>query len=576
MKKSQLTGVFLKEFQSISKPTFINLEKLTFFYGPNSAGKSSIIDALKIIRYATVENNTEFNAGYHFFKNSHKGGNASLGIEFIAQPLHYHDNPDIDKWSNTPDSTGDHDHWEFHKKLIGNKVQIEIGDRCESLKVAINGNPLFEITPYSESYTELHKRTDNEEEMKSEDSYIHGKIKVYKSNSFFESIEKNFYSLLSENSNIRKKGIAYIGTHKEYHYDLLVNEDNDSITINGIGFTTNKNHESNLVYISGSVSELLFYEHNPSKEDSRIYSQEVKKFLFENFSKESPDFDSRLTKRRTLYWEISNLAQDIDLIVEGLFFHIRSAIDFSHVKGDRGLLNSELPFHAPEYRKISAAIKNGTEYEHLQRYALFSSDPTQHIYPRPIINNDFINDCLEKHLSSLHGYRITSETHKVISPEDTWKKEFDIVFLNVLNNKKETLGFQDVGSGLSYIMPILTSLWASTVSIIEQPELHLHPKAQCELGDVFIAAYSQGSVSIIESHSEHILLRVLRRIRETSKDYLLPKNLKISKDDISIYYFEPVSEGHTVVKNIRVDRHGELLDLWPGGFFSERDSELFS
>lgn len=184
MKKSQLTGVFLKEFQSISKPTFINLEKLTFFYGPNSAGKSSIIDALKIIRYATVENNTEFNAGYHFFKNSHKGGNASLGIEFIAQPLHYHDNPDIDKWSNTPDSTGDHDHWEFHKKLIGNKVQIEIGDRCESLKVAINGNPLFEITPYSESYTELHKRTDNEEEMKSEDSYIHGKIKVYKSNSF--------------------------------------------------------------------------------------------------------------------------------------------------------------------------------------------------------------------------------------------------------------------------------------------------------------------------------------------------------------------------------------------------------
>lgn len=218
---------------------------------------------------------------------------------------------------------------------------------------------------------------------------------------------------------------------------MLVNEDNDSITINGIGFTTNKNHESNLVYISGSVSELLFYEHNPSKEDSRIYSQEVKKFLFENFSKESPDFDSRLTKRRTLYWEISNLAQDIDLIVEGLFFHIRSAIDFSHVKGDRGLLNSELPFHAPEYRKISAAIKNGTEYEHLQRYALFSSDPTQHIYPRPIINNDFINDCLEKHLSSLHGYRITSETHKVISPEDTWKKEFDIVFLNVLNNKKK-------------------------------------------------------------------------------------------------------------------------------------------
>lgn len=204
MKKSQLTGVFLKEFQSISKPTFINLEKLTFFYGPNSAGKSSIIDALKIIRYAAVENDTGFNTGYHFRKNSHKDGNASVGIEFIAHPLDLN-NPDINKWSDTPDSTGDHDHWEFHKKLIGNKVQIEFGDSCESLKVAINGNPLFEISPYSESYTGLHKITDNEEEMKSDESYIHGKIKIYKSSSFFDLIDKNIYSLLSTATKENKK-----------------------------------------------------------------------------------------------------------------------------------------------------------------------------------------------------------------------------------------------------------------------------------------------------------------------------------------------------------------------------------
>ena len=42
-----------------------------------------------------------------------------------------------------------------------------------------------------------------------------------------------------------------------------------------------------------------------------------------------------------------------------------------------------------------------------------------------------------------------------------------------------------------------------------------------------------------------------------------------------IYYFEPQPEGHTEVKKIRVDRHGELMDIWPNGFFSERDSELF-
>ena len=576
MKKSQLTGVFLKNFQSILKPTFINLEKLTFFYGPNSAGKSSIIDALRLIKYAAVENDTEFNTGYHFRKNSHKESNASLGIEFIAQELNYQYNPDINKWSDTPDSAGDHDHWEFHKKLIGNKVQVEFADNCETLKVAINGKPLFEISPDSEIYTEFHKKTDNDDEMKNDGSYIHGKIKIYKSNVFFDSLHNSIEDLFSQNSNKRKPKRAYITNFKEHHYDLLVNEDDDSISINGISFTTNRHQDSNLVYITGSVSDLLFYEHSLDSEDLEIYSQEANKFLFENFSKKSPEFDFKLTKRRSLYWEISNLAKDIDLIVEGLFFHIRSAIDCSHVKGDRGLLNSEYPMHVPEHKKISISMTNGTEYHHLKSYALYLSDPTQFIYPYPVIKNDFINICLRKHLPSLHDYKITPETHKITSPYDTWDKEINIVFLNVSNNKKEKLGFQDVGSGLSYIMPVLTSLWASKISIIEQPELHLHPKAQCELGDVFIAAYSQGAVSIIESHSEHILLRVLRRIRETSKNYLLPNNLKISKDDISIYYFEPVSGGHTIVKNIRVDRHGELLDLWPGGFFSERDSELFS
>lgn len=575
-KKTQLTGVFLKEFQSISKPTFINLEKLTFFYGPNSAGKSSIIDALKLIRYAAVENNTDFNIGYHFRKNSHKDSNTSVGIEFIAQQLNYQDNPDINKWSEIPDSTSDHDHWEFHKKLIGHKVQVEFADRCESLKVAINGQPFFEITPDSEYYTAFHKKTDNEDEMKDDGSLIFGKIKIYKSNIFFDSIYKNIGDLLSENSNKRKPNRTHIVHYREHHFDLLVNEDDDSITINGIGFSTDRYEDPNFVTISYSVGELLFYEHKIELEDTEFYSQEANNFLFENFSKKSPEFDSKLAKRRRLYWEISNLAKDINLIVEGLFFHIRTAIDCSHIKGDRGLLNSEYPMHVPESKKISTSIKTGTDYIHLKNYALFLSDSNQFIYPYPVIKHDFINISLEKFLPSLHDYRITAETHKITSPDDTRDKEINIVFLNISKNKKEKLGFQDVGSGLSYIMPILTSLWASKLSIIEQPELHLHPKAQCELGDVFISAYSQGAVSIIESHSEHILLRVLRRIRETSKNYLLPKNLKISKDDISIYYFEPVSEGHTVVKSIRVDRHGELLDLWPGGFFSERDSELFS
>lgn len=580
MQKSQLTGVFLKGFQSILQPTFINLEKLTFFYGPNSAGKSSIIDALSIIRSAAVEKNTE-TSNWGMRRNSHKGV-AALGIEFIAQELDYKSGSDINRWSDTP-GPEDFKHWEFHKNLVGNKVQVEFADNCESLKIAINNEPFIEITNNNEVtklYTAFHKSTNKYEEMKdSAESYIFGQIKIHKTSNFFEYIYGSIYPLLSENSNKRKRFPRW-NNFQEYHYDLLVNEDDDSISINGIEFSGNRVFDTGYVEISQGIYDLLFYEHDLESEDLKIYSPDANKFLFENFSKKSPEYEAKLANRRRLYSDVCDLAKSIDLIVEGLFFHIRTAIDYSHVRGDRGLLNSEYPMYVEGEGKVSAALENGTEYKkigteykHLQEYALYLSEPYRFTFMGKKIKNDFINDSLKTYLPSLHDYRITSETHKLTRPNG---RESNIVFLNVVNKTKRELGFQDVGSGLSYIMPILTSLWASKISIIEQPELHLHPKAQCELGDVFIAAYLQGAASIIETHSEHLLLRVLRRIRETSKNYLLPKHLKISKDDLTIYYFEPVSEGHTIVKRIRVDHHGELLDLWPGGFFSERDSELFS
>ena len=171
---------------------------------------------------------------------------------------------------------------------------------------------------------------------------------------------------------------------------------------------------------------------------------------------------------------------------------------------------------------------------------------------------------------------------KVLEVKERGKKENyvhddeEIIFLKLIFEKNNIeLGFENVGSGISYVFPILTSLWASRLSFIEQPELHLHPRAQCEISDVFIHAYNKGSNSVIESHSEHILLRILRRIRETNKGFLLPDELKLTTDDVNIYYFEPLPEGCTRVKRIRVDKQGELMDRWPGGFFSERDAELF-
>ena len=150
-------------------------------------------------------------------------------------------------------------------------------------------------------------------------------------------------------------------------------------------------------------------------------------------------------------------------------------------------------------------------------------------------------------------------------------------------SKGSYFDFSEVGSGLSFIAPILCGIQISRFGIIQQPELHLHPKAQCEMGDVFISGINQFDIQkkrcsyLIETHSENLLLRLSRRIRECTYNKTLDKNLKISPDDVAIYYFEPQKsgkdKGFTKVHHIRFDQDGEFLDRWPDGFFAERQDE---
>lgn len=80
---------------------------------------------------------------------------------------------------------------------------------------------------------------------------------------------------------------------------------------------------------------------------------------------------------------------------------------------------------------------------------------------------------------------------------------------------------------------------------IEQPELHVHPAIQVGLGDLFIEAVQtrEGWVGtrktlLIETHSEHIMLRLLRRIRETTEKELPPGVVGLSANDLSVIYVE--------------------------------------
>jgi hypothetical protein len=139
------------------------------------------------------------------------------------------------------------------------------------------------------------------------------------------------------------------------------------------------------------------------------------------------------------------------------------------------------------------------------------------------------------------------------------------------------LSLADVGVGLSQVLPVVVTALdnGARVVSIEQPELHLHPAVQVGLGDLFIeAAQSQQKMLIIETHSEHLVLRILRRIRETTAGEVPPEVAELRPDELSIIYVQS-RDGQMTAKPLRVDETGEFLDRWPNGFFRERESELF-
>ncbi len=137
---------------------------------------------------------------------------------------------------------------------------------------------------------------------------------------------------------------------------------------------------------------------------------------------------------------------------------------------------------------------------------------------------------------------------------------------------------QDVGVGLSQIVPVIVALLdpGGPLVALEQPELHLHPRQQAALGDAIIKGMTAtpNRVLLIETHSEHLILRVLRRIRETTRKQAL-SGQSLTPDQLRIQYVRregSVSRAQT----IDVDVNGDLVDPWPDDFFEQDFKERFS
>ena len=126
----------------------------------------------------------------------------------------------------------------------------------------------------------------------------------------------------------------------------------------------------------------------------------------------------------------------------------------------------------------------------------------------------------------------------------------------------------DVGYGVSQSLPILVDLMSASKQtfLLQQPEVHLHPRGQAELASLFVQSWkNRKNRFLIETHSDHVVDRVRISVRRGD---LKPK-------DVSILYFEP-KRNSVQIHNLSLDKHGNLLNAPPGyrDFFARETDRL--
>lgn len=126
----------------------------------------------------------------------------------------------------------------------------------------------------------------------------------------------------------------------------------------------------------------------------------------------------------------------------------------------------------------------------------------------------------------------------------------------------------DVGYGINQILPVIIEGIASqegAILCVEQPEIHLHPRLQANIADLMIDTIADEPGKrkqwIVETHSELLIRRIRTRIAQGD----------ISPSDVSVLYVDPDDDDceGSAIKQLRLDENGYWLDEWPHGFFDD-------
>lgn len=181
-------------------------------------------------------------------------------------------------------------------------------------------------------------------------------------------------------------------------------------------------------------------------------------------------------------------------------------------------------------------------------------------YTAEILYDNDIKKDINIWLKEIAGYELS---------EDNGNDKVKSINLNDKKTHVQKINLLDLGSGIAQVLPIITQSFKSenNTILVEEPEIHLHPKAQATLGAMFAeATQKRNNTFIIETHSENLLLRLEKLIRRG----------ELSEDDVSVIYVDKDENGSKCIP-LELDNEGDIVNISdvPNGFFEEGFDELF-
>ncbi len=554
----KLTAIELENFQTIERHTVVPIRDLTLMFGPNGAGKSAIYDALDLLKIIFSEDwgrNSKKLSDLLERWALNKRPNKSIGV---GLHLHLDKNWDLMGMYNLLNLE---DLYKINTALINDQVKNQF--RNQTFRIFIEFSKVQHDYFWIISKFNISNDTKQILSVDTELPITCNRVQVFKHDWIdFDSIDKSLDIAKGKVNNYELFDTEYF----ELFYDRYLEHIDPRKWFADTSLCQNERYSRDRD------------AHNAGEEIICQIIDFFKILISNSMNWENERLIGFIPGSRTV-----PSPSELLFLISGSAWFSRRDNDkdtiLPQLISQQGILNEARNRLNPE---LTEWEKIATNYA--KDKCAHPSDSLKDYWDENSITVK-LNSLLSEELFLEQGYQISGEVKCLVNLEElidfnttesiTYPKLVNL-FLIGPNNKRVEIN--DVGSGIGYVLPVLSSLAAPGISLIQQPELHLHPALQSALGTVIVKCVENkkdyNAFTLIETHSEHILLRIMRLLKNAeSRDEEVIK--PINFENVAILYFQPKGDGTTSIKTLRLSPDGQLVDRWPGGFFEERYKDIF-